>query len=59
LRPKLTTAKNRKVRRLQELYPDVNIKLFKRRDLQSLMSKYGLDRHAAQITGTAAQEREA
>ena len=58
LRPKLTTVKSRKLRRLKALYPDVNIKLFKRRDLRDLMIKYGLDQEAEKIAGTGAQERE-
>jgi hypothetical protein len=56
VRPSLVTDKNRKVRRLRELYPDVNVKLFKRRDVRDLMIKYGLDQHAEQILGTEAQE---
>ena len=56
VRSSLVTAKNRKLRRLRELYPDVNIKLFKRRDLRDLMIKYGLDSHAEGILGTEAQE---
>jgi hypoxanthine phosphoribosyltransferase len=58
LRPQLTTRKNRKLRRLKELYPEVNIKLFKRRDLRDLMVKYGLDRQAENISGTEAQNKE-
>ena len=58
LRPQLTRLKNKKVRRLKELYPDVNIKLFKRQDLQDLMVKYGLDQEAATIQGSAAQEKQ-
>ena len=58
LRPQLTTRKNRKLRRLQELYPDVHIKLFKRRDLRDLMVKYGLDQEASRIVGTGAQDKE-
>lgn len=56
MRPKLITKKNRKIRRLQELYPDINIKLFKRSDLRDLMIKYGMDAHAAEIVGTEAQD---
>ena len=56
VRPSLVTVKNRKVRRLRELYPDVNIKLFKRRDVRKLMIKYGLDQQAEKILGTEAQE---
>ena len=55
LRPELTTKKNRKVRRMKELYPDVNIKLFKRREMRDLMVKYGLEDEAANISGNAAQ----
>jgi hypothetical protein len=56
MRPKLITKKNRKLRRLRELYPDVNIKLFTRSDLRDLMIKYGMDEQAAAIVGTQAQE---
>ena len=40
---KLVTRKNRKVRRLRELYPGVNIKIFYQRDYLALLEKYGLD----------------
>lgn len=56
LRPKLLRHKNRKLRRMAELYPDINIKLFKRKDLRNMMVKYGLDDHAAPIMGTEAQD---
>jgi hypothetical protein len=58
LRPQLATRKNRKLRRMKELYPDINIKLFKRRDLRNLMVKYGLDREAEKIAGTGAQKKD-
>lgn len=38
----LVTKKNRKVRRLRELYPDVNIKILYERDYRNLIWKYGL-----------------
>ena len=44
LKQSLVTKKNRKLRRLRELYPDINIKLFYGRDFRSLMAKYGLNR---------------
>lgn len=44
LKQKLVTKKNRKLRLLRALYPDVRIKLFYSRDLKSLMVKYGLHR---------------
>src|SRR3972149_4540112 len=40
LRPQLNNIKNRKIRKLKVLYPEVNIKLFKRQDLRALMVKY-------------------
>ena len=55
VRPKLITKKNRKIRRLRELYPEINIKLFKRNDLRDMMIKFGMDEQAAGIMGTAAQ----
>lgn len=42
LKQSLVTKKNRKLRRLRELYPGINIKLFYGRDFRSLMAKYGL-----------------
>lgn len=41
LNQKLVTKKNRKVRRLRELYPEVNVKIFYQRDLKHLIFKYG------------------
>jgi len=55
-RPKLVTIKNRKIRRMGELYPDINVQLWKRADLRNLMIRFGLDEHAAGIMGTEAQE---
>jgi hypothetical protein len=40
---KLVTKKNRKVRRLRELYPDVKCKVFYQRDYLHLLVKYGLE----------------
>lgn len=55
LRPQLSTHKNRKLKRLQELYPEVNIKLFKRREIRNLMIKYGLMDEVDAISGSLAQ----
>ena len=55
MRPKLITRKNRKLRRLKELYPEINVKLFRRQDLRDLLIEYGLDEQAAAIIGTEAQ----
>jgi hypoxanthine phosphoribosyltransferase len=43
LNQKLVTKKNRKVRRLRELYPEVSCKIFYQRDYLSLVRKYGLE----------------
>ena len=43
LNQRLVTRKNRKVRRLRELYPEVRCKIFYQRDYLSLVTKYGLD----------------
>jgi hypothetical protein len=43
LNQKLVTKKNRKARRLQELHPEVRIKLIYQRDYLHLLVKYGLE----------------
>ena len=58
LRPKLASFKNRKIRLMHELYPDINIKLFKRRELRNMMVRFGLVEEADRIFGTEAQEWE-
>jgi hypoxanthine phosphoribosyltransferase len=42
MKQSLVTRKNRKIRRLRELYPDVKVKLFYRRDIERLAQRYGL-----------------
>jgi len=54
LNQKLVTRKNRKVRRLRELYPDIQCKVFYQRDYLSLVTKYGLDGGSAGSTGAPA-----
>ena len=39
---KLVTKKNRKVRRLREVHPDIRCKVFYQRDYLHLLVKYGL-----------------
>ncbi len=43
LNQKLVTKKNRKVRRLISLYPDVRCKILYQRDYLNLLVKYGLE----------------
>jgi hypoxanthine phosphoribosyltransferase len=42
MKQSLVTKKNRKVRLLRELYPEVNIKILYERDYKNLIWKYGL-----------------
>jgi len=41
LRQRLVTEKNRKLKRLKQLYPDINITLLYKRDFDRLLAKYG------------------
>ena len=42
MRQKLVTRKNRKLRRMRELYPEVRIKILYRRDFRRLLFKFGV-----------------
>jgi hypothetical protein len=55
LRQPLVRKKNRKLRRLRELYPDVRIKLFYARDFRALMLKYGKVGLADGLSGSLGQ----
>ncbi len=39
---KLVTKKNRKVRRLKELYPEINVKIFYQKDFRRLLARFGV-----------------
>jgi hypoxanthine phosphoribosyltransferase len=43
MKQSLVTRKNRKLRKLRELYPDIRVKLFYKRDIQRLAERYRLD----------------
>ena len=43
MKQSLVTRKNRKLRKMRELYPDVKIKLFYKRDLERLAQHFHLD----------------
>src|ERR671923_1947454 len=42
MKQSLVTRKNRKLRRLRQLYPEVRIKLFYERDFERIAARYGL-----------------
>lgn len=55
LKQRLVRKKNRKLRRLRELYPDIRIKLFYARDFRAMMLKYGRYALFEAISGTQGQ----
>ena len=55
LKQSLVRKKNRKLRRLRELYPDVRIKLFYARDFKALLLKYGRLELTDSLTGSEGQ----
>jgi hypothetical protein len=55
LKQRLVRKKNRKLRRLRELYPEIRIKLFYARDFRALMLKYGKLVLADALSGTPGQ----
>ncbi len=44
MKQSLVTKKNRKIKRLRELYPEVNVQVFYQKDFENLIFKYGLER---------------
>jgi hypothetical protein len=55
LRQRLVRKKNRKLRRLRELYPDIRIKLFYARDFREMLLKYGRIGLLQSLSGTSGQ----
>jgi hypoxanthine phosphoribosyltransferase len=55
LKQKLVRKKNRKLRRLRELYPEVRIKLFYARDFRMLLLKFGRLALVDELSGTTGQ----
>ena len=55
LKQSLVRKKNRKLRRLRSLYPDIRVKLFYARDFRALMLKYGRAGLTASLSGTSGQ----
>lgn len=49
---KLVTRKNRKVKRLKELYPEINIKIFYQKDFKALLARFGVTtQHVPRASG--------
>jgi len=42
MKQSLVTRKNRKLRRMRELYPDIRVKVLYRRDFRNLLFKFGV-----------------
>lgn len=57
LSQKLVTKKNRKVRKLREVHPDINIKIFYQKDFRNLLLRYGLDETAKQYRPTKKKKK--
>jgi hypothetical protein len=55
LRQRLVRKKNRKLRRIHELYPDIKVKLYYARDFRALMLKFGRLALADELTGSSGQ----
>jgi hypothetical protein len=51
LRQRLIRIKHRKIRRLKELYPDVNIKLWNRKDFERFLERFGLEQRGQALIG--------
>jgi hypothetical protein len=55
LRQRLVRKKNRKLRRIHELYPDIRVKLFYARDFRALMLKFGRLALVDELSGSSGQ----
>ena len=49
MKQSLVTRKNRKIRLLRQLYPEVNIQVFYQKDIENLIFKYGLAERALNV----------
>lgn len=56
LKPQLSAHKKQKIKRLQELYPQIKIKLLKRREMREMMMKYGLQQDAEHQQSSASEK---
>ncbi len=49
MKQSLVTKKNRKIKRLREAYPEVNVQVFYQKDFENLIFKYGLEKPAEML----------
>ena len=49
MKQSLVTKKNRKIKRLREIYPEVNVQVFYQKDFENLIFKHGLERTAEML----------
>jgi hypothetical protein len=56
LRQKLMRFKHRKIRRLRELYPEVKIRLWNRKDYERFLQGFGIDGRQQHLLGQEAIE---
>jgi cytidylate kinase len=55
MKQSLVTKKNRKIKLLRQIYPDINIQVFYQKDFENLIFKYGLSRAAPVAPARPAQ----
>ncbi len=51
LRPKLMRVKKRKLARLKELYPKVNVRLWSRNDFERFLQRFGMSDKSQELVG--------
>jgi hypoxanthine phosphoribosyltransferase len=54
LRAKLMRLKHQKIKLIKELYPDVNVKLWSRRDFDRFLERFGLEERRQELVGKEA-----
>ncbi len=58
LRQSLIRIKRRKVRRLRALYPDIQIKLWNRKDFEWMLRRFGMEDQSDDLVGKEALEND-
>ena len=58
LRQKLMRFKHRKIRRMKELYPEINIRLWNRKDFERFLEHFGLGKRRSLLIGKEAMENQ-